>query len=142
MGNSTISATGGTAKNYNFSYANNGKLSITKAPLCTVTTNNATRVYGDANPTFTAAISGFKLGQNEKTAGIFNIAPSYSTTAVPASDVGNYAITGNSNADAKNYSFNYTNGTLKITKANLTITSNASRAYGDDNPTRFTPTFG
>ena len=49
VGDYTISATGGTATNYRFRYENNGKLTINKAEL-TVTTNNATRVYGGADP--------------------------------------------------------------------------------------------
>ena len=87
-------------------------------------------------PPSQATITGFKLGQTATTTGVFSTAPSYSTTAVQSSDVGNYTISG-TGGTAKNYSFNYeNNGKLSINKAELTVTTNnASREYGDANPT-------
>jgi hypothetical protein len=46
----------------------------------TVTAANASRVYGDPNPTFTGTITGIKNGDN--------ITAVYATTATPASPVG------------------------------------------------------
>ena len=40
----------------------NGTLTVDKAHL-TVTANDATREYGDANPAFSGSITGFKLAQ-------------------------------------------------------------------------------
>ena len=117
--NYTISANGGTAKNYSFSYANNGKFSFNLAAL-TVTTNNATRVYGNSDPTFTSTITGFKLvkPQLQCTASAFS--PTYTTTAVQSSDVGDYTISA-AGGTAKNFSFSYANnGKLTINKAELT----------------------
>ena len=69
VGNYTITPALGTlaAQNYNFTFAN-GTLSVTPATL-TVTANNASRVYGAADPTYTASYSGFVLGQPSATAG-------------------------------------------------------------------------
>src|SRR4029079_7167215 len=46
-----------TAGNYDFTVFVNGNLTITRAHL-TVTADDATRPYGDANPAFTASYSG------------------------------------------------------------------------------------
>jgi hypothetical protein len=111
-----------------------GTLTITKAtgPL-TVTVNNATRLYGAANPAFTSTVAGALNGDT------FII--TYATTATAASPVGNYAIVPTvSGAAAANYSIITNNGTLTITAAPLTVAANnASRAYGAANPT-FTST--
>src|SRR4051794_16341619 len=53
---------------------NTGTLTIAEADL-TVTVNDATKVSGAANPTFTGTITGIKNGDV--------IAPNYSTTATP-----------------------------------------------------------
>ena len=66
-------------------------LVIGKAPL-TVTADAASRVYGDANPVFTASFSGFKNGETLATSGVTG-SPSLTTTATPASAVGGYPIT-------------------------------------------------
>ena len=42
---------------------------VNKAAL-TVTADNKTRVYGAANPAFTATITGFKNGENLATSGV------------------------------------------------------------------------
>ena len=64
-----ITCTAGTlaANNYDFPTLVAGALTITKAHL-TVTADNASREYGDANPTFTATISGYKNGETLGTA--------------------------------------------------------------------------
>ena len=122
-----------TLGNYDVSLTN-GTLAITKAPL-TVTAVNASREYGDPNPAFSANYSGFKLGQDLFTSGVGG-EPSLTTTATPASDVGDYAITaGLGSLTAANYSFGFVDGTLSIGKAPLTVTAaDTSRAYGDANP--------
>jgi len=138
VGSHTITAAPGTlaANNYSFSFAN-GSLSVTKAAL-TVTADNASREYGDANPAFTASYSGFKNGETFATSGITG-SPSLITTATPASSVGGspYTITAAvGTLSSGNYSFTFANGQLTITKATLTVTAdNASREYGDANPT-------
>ena len=127
-GTYAITASGGSAANYDFSYVP-GTLTITRA-LLTVTADNATREYGLANPTLTGSITGFRNGD---TASVIS-GLTYGTVATAASNVGTYAITG-SGATATNYDFAYVPGTLTITKALLTVSAdNATREYGLANP--------
>ncbi len=128
VGTFAISASGGAAANYDFSYVP-GTLTITRA-LLTVTADNATREYGLANPTFTGSISGFR---NSDTASVVS-GLVYGSAATVASNVGTFAITG-SGASATNYDFSYVPGTLTITRALLTVTADdATREYGLANP--------
>ncbi len=106
-------------------------LTVTQAPL-TVTVNNATRVYGAANPTLTGTLTGVIPGDT--------VLVSYSTTAVVTSPVGAYPITATltpvGGTNLANYAITNTPGTLTITQAPLTVNvNNASRQYGVANPT-------
>ena len=56
VGEYNITVSGGEAKNYEVTTYIGGKFSITKAPL-TITANNATKVYGEVNPSFKFACS-------------------------------------------------------------------------------------
>jgi filamentous hemagglutinin family protein len=128
-GTYAITASGATDNNYSFSYVN-GTLTVNKAVL-TATANNASREYGDADPGFTFAYSGFKNGENSS---VIDTGATGATAATATSNIGTYAITG-SGATDNNYSFSYVNGTLTINKATLTATAdNKSREYGDTNP--------
>ncbi|MGD0445885.1 MAG: MBG domain-containing protein [Edaphobacter sp.] len=86
-------------------------------PTLTVTAANTSRVYGTANPTFTATATGAQNGDT------FTFTAS--TTATSASPTGTYSIvpvaTGTNLA---NYSVVYVNGTLTVTSASLTVTPN------------------
>ena len=83
----------------------------------TITVKDATREYGDVNPTFDAEYTGFQAGDDES-----NITKAtISTVANLASNAGTYAITA-ANASGDNYAFAYNDGELKITRAPLTIT--------------------
>ena len=129
VGQYAITASGASDSNYDFVYVD-GALSVTKAEL-TATVQNATRVYGDANPAFNIVYSGFRNGDVQ---GAIDTLASATTAATAASNVGNYAISGTGAID-NNYSFNYVNGTLAVTKATLTATAdNQARTYGDANP--------
>jgi hypothetical protein len=101
---------------------------VTTHPTLTVTAANASRVYGAANPAFTASAAGAVNGDS------FSFTES--TTATPASPVGTYSIvpvaTG---ANLANYNVVYVNGTLTVGQTTLTVTAaNASRVYGAANP--------
>src|SRR5437868_11834694 len=76
----TITAALGTlaAGNYSFSFVN-GHLTITKATL-TVTAEDASREYGDANPAFTPSYAGFKNGETLTSSGVSG-SPSLTTAA-------------------------------------------------------------
>jgi 6-phosphogluconolactonase (cycloisomerase 2 family) len=118
----------GTLSNYNV-IITNGVLTITGAPL-TVTAANASRVYGDPNPTFTGSIVGL---QNSET-----ISVAYISAATQTSPVGSYAIVPvvtDPNNVLGNYILAIVNGTLTITQAPLTAAAvSTSRVYGDPNP--------
>ena len=113
VGSYPITVSGGTltASNYAFSFVN-GTLTITKAML-TVAANNASRLFGTANPTFSFTYSGFVNGD---TSAIFGSeSPVLSTTASSSSNAGTYPITlAIGTLTATNYSFSLVNGTLTI----------------------------
>jgi hypothetical protein len=97
--------------------------------------DNASRVYGDANPAFTySMIYGFHAGD---TAAIVN-GLSVSTVATATSNVGTYAITASGSAvsvSGQAYRFIDAPGTLTITPRSITVTAdNQSRVYGNANP--------
>ncbi len=113
-------------------------LTVTPAPL-TVTVNNASRAYGTPNPTFTGTITGVVPGDT--------ILVSYSTVATILSPAGNYPIiatlTPVGSTSLANYVITNNPGTLTITQAALTVTVlNASRQYGQPNPTFSSTTSG
>jgi hypothetical protein len=115
--------------NYNFALVP-GTLTIAPAPL-SVVANDASRVYGQANPALTGTLTGLKNGDT--------ITASYTTTATAGSPAGAYDIVpGLSDPNGKliNYEMTTANGILTVGKATLTVTvQNASRVFGAPNPT-------
>lgn len=109
VGTYDITATGGTARNYNVQYVNNGKLTVEKAPL-TATVRSCTKKQGDNNPTFIIDYEGWK---NNETSIVLTEAPVASTTATLNSKPGTYPINV-SGGVAMNYYFIYVNGTLTV----------------------------
>jgi hypothetical protein len=92
---------------------------------------DATRQYGDADPKFQTEYSGFVGNDN---ASVITSNGTYYSDATILSDIGSYPIT-QSGATSKNYTFEYENGTLRITKAPLTITAkDKTMTYGDKLP--------
>src|SRR5207244_813747 len=129
VGTYAITPSGLTSTNYTITFVN-GTLSISAAPL-TVTADNKTRVYGQANPTFTVSYSGFVNGDTTASLGG---TLSLSTSATAASPAGTYAITP-SGLTSSNYMITFLNGTLIITAAPLTVTAdNKTKVYGQANP--------
>ena len=128
-GTYSISASGAEAQNYTIVYVE-GVLTVTKAPL-TVTVQSTSREYGEDNPEFGFAYSGFK---NNESSDVLSTLPQTTTTATRTSSVGTYPISA-SGAVAKNYSISYAEGSLTIIKAPLTISVQpTTREYGDENP--------
>ncbi|HRQ60395.1 MAG TPA: MBG domain-containing protein, partial [Alphaproteobacteria bacterium] len=131
VGTYGISSTGASDINYDFTYANTGVLSVTKATI-TVDVDDQSRTYGDGNPALTYSYSGFKNGQNS---GVFTTQATASTVADALSNAGTYVITA-AGAAADNYDFTYQDGTLTVGKAGLTatVTGSGTREYGEANP--------
>jgi uncharacterized protein (TIGR03437 family) len=123
----SVDTSGLSAANYSFS-ASSGTLTVTKAAL-TVKADDASRIYGAANPAFTYTITGFVNGD---TASVVSGAPSLTTTAIASSPVGAYPISvSTSGLSAANYSFTASGGTLTVNKAALTIRADdKSKPYG------------
>ena len=105
-----------STENWNTSIKVPCSYTITKAPI-TIIANNASRQYGEDNPVFTCSYFGFKNGETDS---VLTTKPIIGTTATINSIVGSYPIIP-SNAEAKNYTFNYERGTLTITQASQSI---------------------
>lgn len=131
VGEYPITISGASSKNYDISYRQ-GVLIVDKAPL-TVIADDAERVYGDNNPSFSRSYLGFKLNDTETTA--FSTLPRLTCTATRTSDVGDYPITVEGGT-SRNYEVSiYKNGILSVTKSPLILTANdKSRLYYESNP--------
>jgi probable HAF family extracellular repeat protein len=135
VGTYPITPGGVSSANYTVSFVE-GTLTVTRAAL-TVTAQNATKVYGEANPAFSATIAGFVNADDE---GDLGGTLSYATAANAASGVGSYAVTP-SGVTSPNYTVTFVDGTLTVTPATLTVTAApASKVYGAAMPT-FTATY-
>ncbi|MEI9991651.1 MAG: MBG domain-containing protein [Rhizomicrobium sp.] len=135
-GASTASSVGGYAitqgtlaasTNYALTYVA-GTLSVTARPV-TVTADDLSRIYGDANPALTYSIGGNGLVNGDSLSGVL------STSATTASNVGFYGIGQGTLAASSNYALTYVAGTLSVTARPVTVTADdLSRIYGDANP--------
>ena len=109
-----------TFSNYDMSFTVNipYNYSITPATV-TASVKDVTKVYGDANPEFEAEFSGFVFGEDES---VLTNKGWYSTDATQKSGVGEYTVNLDK-MEAPNYSFQYEDGKLTVTKAPLTISA-------------------
>ncbi|WP_414665060.1 beta strand repeat-containing protein [Horticoccus sp. 23ND18S-11] len=100
-------------------------LTVARVPL-TVTANNASRLFGTANPTFTVSYTGLVNG--DVPASITN-PPTATTTATFSSPIGTYAIVP-AGGSSSNYTFSYVNGALNVTRGSAGITlGNLAQVY-------------
>jgi Bacterial Ig-like domain (group 3)/MBG domain (YGX type)/PQQ enzyme repeat len=120
----TATVTGSSANNYQVE-VNAGTLTISpSSQTLTVTANNATRIYGAANPAFTGTITGAQNGDT--------FTESFSTTATTTSNVGSYPIVpAASGSNLGSYNVVIVDGTLTVTAAatTTTVTAPASSTY-------------
>ncbi|RAZ42303.1 hypothetical protein DP176_07075 [Polynucleobacter paneuropaeus] len=146
--NVVVATTGGTGTNagvYATSYAASGTdagnytvtsntptLTINKAALV-VTANNAATIYGQADPTLTASVSGL---QGSDTSAVID--PAYVLTRAAGVNAGTYAITAAGPSAVTNYNITYVPAQFTIAQAGaLLINLNAATTtYG----TAATPT--
>ena len=127
-----ITASDAVDSDYSISYVA-GTLNVTPAAL-TITADNQTKVYGAALPTLTASYSGFVNGD---TSASLTTQPTLSTTATASSHVAGspHTITASGAVDL-DYGISFVAGSLTITPAALTITSdNQTKVYGAALPT-------
>jgi len=133
VGTYTIDPSGyfSNQQGYDISYTS-ASLTITPALLSlSITADNATRVYGDVNPTFTGTITAGGLAGGDT---LSSIGLTFTTLATSFSNVGNYAIT--PTITNRNYTFTGIDGQLTITPRSLNVAAiAASKTYGDSDPT-------
>ncbi len=107
----------------------NGTLTVNPAPL-TIMADDASRLYGAANPNLTFHVKGLVNGDSASVVSGVALA----TTATTTSNAGGYLITP-SGGSAANYVLSYSSGTLTVAPAPVTVTVNdASRTYGYADP--------
>ncbi|MFJ6335629.1 MBG domain-containing protein, partial [Rhizobium sp. NPDC092011] len=117
--------------NYDLTFVG-GNLRITPRAL-TVAANHASRIYGDANPVFSYAVSGLINGDT--------LTGSLASSATTSSGIGTYTI-GLGTLGNGNYAISYSGNSLTVTPRGIAVTANnASRFSGVANPT-FTYTVG
>jgi mucin-19 len=133
-GSYALTVSGLTSDNYVLSYQP-GTLTVNQTAL-TVVADDASRLYGDANPTFTTSLTGFVNGEDATIAGVTG-AGVVTTTATNADSVGTYALTPDAGTyAAANYVFTgRMDGRLTVAPATLTVAATAtSREYGAADP--------
>jgi hypothetical protein len=91
--------------------------SIGKAPL-TITANDASRYYGQGNPTFSVRYSSFVAGEGPS---VLSGTLSVGTPALPSSAPGTYPLTPNG-LSSSNYTITFLSGTLTVLPAPLSAT--------------------
>jgi hypothetical protein len=122
-----ITASGAVDQNYSITY-NAGTLTINPASL-NVVANAQTKKYGDPDPAFTYAASGYVNGDNSS---IF----SGSLSRAVGENVGVYPITIGSLSAGGNYTIRYTGNYLTITIGSQQITWNQSLIVGCNSSTQ------
>jgi hypothetical protein len=132
-GSYVITPQGLTAGNYLITYVN-GALSISQRPI-TVRANDQSRTYGAANPAtgaVTVTTGSLAAGDALGTATVSSTATATTAagTAAPLTPSGQSFTTGL----AANYAITYSNGTLTIAPAPLTVTANDDGKTYDGQP--------
>uniref|UniRef100_UPI003593F311 MBG domain-containing protein n=1 Tax=Aquiflexum sp. TaxID=1872584 RepID=UPI003593F311 len=106
---------------------NDGEIT-TKALTITVTPNQS-KVYGEADPSFTFTATGFEGGDDESIL-------TGALARAPGENVGNYSINQGTLSAGDNYSINFTGAGFAITEKtlNITVNSGQSKVYGETDP--------
>ena len=130
-GTTTITANQAADATYSAAPPVNTVFTVLKTVL-TITAENKSKTYNEANPALTVTYSGFVNGDTKETA--LTALPTAATTATTTSPADDYPITATGVA-GNNYTFTYLPGTLTINKAPQTITfaSIEDKTYGDAN---------
>ena len=112
----------GTAKesNYEIKTENLGTLKVTPATV-TVTVQNATKTYGDDDPTFEAKVSGLVAGESESLI-VYTITRARPEGTNNGENVGGYALNAVGEKTQGNYTVEYVPATLTIVKREVTVT--------------------
>lgn len=128
-----VTPKGFTSNNYIISF-DNGKLEITKRPI-TLTADPKSKVYGDADPTFTAQVTSGTIVTGDAATGNLKRAV--------GENVNEYAITQDSYTFGSNYNETYVSDNLTITKRPVSVTAIAtSKTYDCTTSSNDKPTVG
>jgi hypothetical protein len=134
----STSCSGAVATNYIIQYVSGG-VTITRVTL-TVTASSHSVNYGDAVPTFTFSISGFKNSQNSSA---LSTLPACTTTNYTISSPAGTYYSRCSGAAATNYLFSYVDGVITVSSVSrsvsLSVGSNTV-TYGDSTTATFSMT--
>ncbi len=118
--------TGTDAGNYVLDSVGTATATIGKRDL-QVTADPQTKVYGENDPALTYKVTGGALQGKDAITG--------SPSRQQGENVGDYAIQQGTLTAGDNYALDFVPGTLSITKAKLTVTTNDDhRTYGEANP--------
>ena len=133
----TTSCTGAGAANYTFSYVG-GTITIYKKNVV-VTASSTTVAYGANVPGITPSYVGWVNNQSEA---VLTQVPLCSTTYNSTDGILVIPSTSCSGADALNYTFSYTNGSVTIIRKNINVTASSDTAvYGDASVATPTPSY-
>jgi hypothetical protein len=114
------------SSNYTLTFIG-ANLTITPRPV-TVTADPQTKVYGDADPTFTYKITAGNL--------VFGNTLSGNLARAAGQSVGTYAIQQGTLTGGANYNLTYVGADLTITARPITVTADAqTKVYGNADPT-------
>lgn len=113
------------SSNYTLSFVGNN-LTITTRPV-TITADPKSKIYGDADPSFTYSITSGNT--------VFSDTFSGSLARTAGNDVNSYPINQNTVTLGTNYNLSFVSSPLTITKRPVTARANAlSKYYGDPDP--------
>ena len=116
-----------TSRNYSVTYAAKGTMTITRREL-TVTADDQSKTYGDADPQLTWKITGGTLVGNDALTG---------SLKYDGVDAGTYDIVEDQSFKVNdNYSVSFVKGVMTVSRRGITITADdQSKTYGDADPT-------
>ncbi|GGE50450.1 hypothetical protein GCM10007276_29420 [Agaricicola taiwanensis] len=124
-----------STRGYDLAFASDGTLTVGKRAI-TVTAQDASKVYGDANPAFTATASG--LAAHDVGTDLADLLTGFGVDADgidATTDAGSYADAIEASGTSSNYDITFVDGDLTISKRAITVTAqDASKVYGDANP--------
>ena len=128
-GTHDLSVTFTPADAANYTTASRSVSIVVSPAALTVSADNASKVYGQALPSFTASGTGFVNGDSMSSlAG----APAFATAATATSAPGSYSVTP-SGVSSANYVITFAAGTLTVNKASTSLTLTTSPSPSNNN---------
>ena len=130
-GTHDLSVTFTPADGANYTTASRSVSIVISPAALTVSADNASKVYGQALPSFTATGTGFVNGDSMSSLGG---ALAFATAATATSAPGSYSVTP-SGALSANYVITFAAGTLTVNKASTSLTLTTSPSPSNNNQT-------